>query len=459
MKNNSIAVVARGAFLAAFFAVSCQSSGTDAPPSGASPAPAVGQDSAGTAASDAAWCAAIADNPARAAGLFHRYEFMDSPMTPPPQGFVPFYIAHYGRHGSRYQISDKSFAVVKALEEGEKAGILTDTGKRILDALRPIVAEHDGMWGQLSLLGAEEHRLLAKRMYARFPEVFAAPGRVRCQSSTVQRCLSSMANFACTLKGEVPELDFSFATGDRYMRKILHPYLPSEERKEWLGRFDRRIVRDLVDPSRIVALCFGDGPKAAEVAGDPHGFAFDLFSAANSFESLVEELDGATIDWVFTQDELAALAKARSCIHYAHMGNCAEYGSCAALSAADLARDIAARADEAIADGTIRADLRFGHDSGIMPLVGYIGLVPAGGCLAAADSWKEIPTWRYLCMASNLQLVFYRREGSEPIVKVLYNERETPVSGLDPAAPGSYYRWSDLKARLEKSVVASAANP
>ena len=43
----------------------------------------------------------------KAGCLFHSYEFDDVNDTPPPAGFKPFYISHYGTHvcmGSNFQM-------------------------------------------------------------------------------------------------------------------------------------------------------------------------------------------------------------------------------------------------------------------------------------------------------------------------------------------------------------------
>ena len=45
----------------------------------------------------------IAENPDRAANNMHSYEFFPIQDTKAPKGFKPFYISHYGRHGSRYE--------------------------------------------------------------------------------------------------------------------------------------------------------------------------------------------------------------------------------------------------------------------------------------------------------------------------------------------------------------------
>ena len=39
--------------------------------------------------------------PQRAGFNTHSYEFLPIKDTPAPGGFKPFYISHYGRHGSR----------------------------------------------------------------------------------------------------------------------------------------------------------------------------------------------------------------------------------------------------------------------------------------------------------------------------------------------------------------------
>ena len=54
-------------------------------------------------------------------------------------------------------------------------------------------------------------------------------------------------------------------------------------------------------------------------------------------------------------------------------------------------------------------------------------------------------------MGSNLLMIFYRKRGAEPLVKIYYNEQETLVRGLEPAS-GPYYRWSELKSHLERRI-------
>ena len=43
----------------------------------------------------------IAAVPERAGGIYHSYEYRPAAAAPAPDGYTPFYISHYGRHGSR----------------------------------------------------------------------------------------------------------------------------------------------------------------------------------------------------------------------------------------------------------------------------------------------------------------------------------------------------------------------
>ena len=73
-----------------------------------------------------------------------------------------------------------------------------------------------------------------------------------------------------------------------------------------------------------------------------------------------------------------SLARYWNCDYYLKMGNSIEFGDCMVAAAMRLAKDIVERADEAIRGGNVCADLRFGHDSGLFPLVGLLGVEGAG---------------------------------------------------------------------------------
>ena len=79
-----------------------------------------------------------------------------------------------------------------------------------------------------------------------------------------------------------------------------------------------------------------------------------------------------------------------------------------------------------------------------------IVLLDANGCGRATASFEEslgiFPSY-YLPMGANLQLIFYKKTGKPVLVKALVNEREATLP-LEPVS-GPYYKWEDVKNRLQ----------
>ena len=62
----------------------------------------------------------------KARGEYRLYPTEFAEQTPVPKGYKPFYISHYGRHGSRYILRNHKFdSVLKVFAEGHDAGKLT----------------------------------------------------------------------------------------------------------------------------------------------------------------------------------------------------------------------------------------------------------------------------------------------------------------------------------------------
>ena len=87
---------------------------------------------------------------------------------------------------------------------------------------------------------------------------------------------------------------------------------------------------------------------------------------------------------------------------------------------------------------------RSGHDTGLLPLVGHIGI-------EGMDDWVSFDrvnsVWNSsvsICMGSNIQMIFYRNRTDDVLVKLMYNEKETTIPALQTFS-GPYYKWSDLK--------------
>ena len=63
-------------------------------------------------------------------------------------------------------------------------------------------------------------------------------------------------------------------------------------------------------------------------------------------------------------------------------------------------------------------------------------------------SEEEYVDFENICVACNIQLIFLRNRKGNVLVKVLKNEQECSVSGLEPYS-GPSYEWAALKAYMQ----------
>ena len=138
---------------------------------------------------------------------YDRY-FTPLALTPAPKGYVPFYMSHYGRHGSRWLISKDSYtSVIDPMRKARQYGKLTAKGEEVLGQLEtfyklpvPNYPALDGQYegaqlrlGDLSSVGERQHHGIGKRMAQNFPEIFKAKDvAIDARSTVVPRCILSM---------------------------------------------------------------------------------------------------------------------------------------------------------------------------------------------------------------------------------------------------------------------------
>ena len=123
-----------------------------------------------------------------------------------------------------------------------------------------------------------------------------------------------------------------------------------------------------------------------------------------------------------------------------------------AQGTAVLLKDFLEKADKAIASGNTAATLRFGHDSILMPLMALVGIDEFDDRHSEQD--PIVAKWdlgTFVCMASNVQMVFYKNRAGQILVKILYNEKETTIPAISPFRD-CYYEWDVLRAYLDRKI-------
>ena len=390
----------------------------------------------------------------RTAALYYCYEnHPRAAATPAPEGYEPFYISHYGRHGSRWHASESVYENPRAkLRKAAEAGKLTPLGEDALRRIEVVADDARHRYGDLSPRGVREHRGIAERMYCSFPEIFStADGRlcrIRARSTLVPRCMLSMAAANERLKELNPAIDITREASKRYLDYMFRMTEANKIKKEIKQRIAELRERE-IDPSRFVRALVTD-PSLVGNRKEQLRFMNDLYCVASVMQD-VDYLDCSFYD-LFTPDELYAFYAVRNYQMYLEEGPSAEFGHRALSDAVPLLRNFVAEADEAIATGALSASLRYGHDVNVIPLVGLMGIE---GCDTRDSDYRKVDQawscWRVTPMATNIQLVFFRRpDGGDVLVKFLFNERESRIRLESDLAP--YYRWDDVKRYFDERI-------
>lgn len=393
--------------------------------------------------------AELAAHPERSAGIYHSYDYAPADPAPVPAGYEPFYISHYGRHGSRYLSSESAYEEpLDLLRRAAAADALTPRGRRLLGEVEAIAADAAGRYGDLSPRGVAEHRAIAERMYAAYPQVFSTDGReclVESRSTLVPRCILSMAAFDERLK----EIDPAIRTTREASRRYLG-YLANGVALDSLYRPASAVADSLLrirlEPARLLGEIFSDPQFVRREVRDPHRTAERLFQLAG----IMQDIDylGISLYDLFTDEELYALWEVENVRRYLTMGPSERFGDPVVAAAKPLLHNIVETADEVIrGERTLCASLRFGHDVYITPLLALMGVEGASARVRPVDDVAAVWNVQQVSpMAANLQLIFFRNPSTGDVrVRVLHNERDARL----PVAGGPYYPWETLRAYFE----------
>lgn len=414
-------------------------------------------------------------------------EPVNAKYTKVPAGYKPFYISHYGRHGSRYHHSGEEYTYLfETLSKADSAQKLTELGKQALAYAKVLADDAAPRKGDLTQVGARQHEGIANRMYKNFREVFKdwkvgnkkVTPQVKAYASTSGRCIVSMAAFNGELRSLNPKIKPELISGKSYMKFI--------SAFDW-GKLDYSKVKTYTDESDKLWKNVNPQPFLKKLFNDSNyvvknieadKFYNRFFEIATSLQGMDKQLlddiaanakiPADSIVNIFTTEEKITRWKAQNAWWYSLAGTSPLIASSEGLkSAAPTLQNILDEADAAIAIDTARAlttsanakpltpvaaTLRFGHDATLLPLAALMQLPIANAKVSDLsklhEEWND---FKIIPMAANLQMVFYNAPGKPILVKILYNEIEQtlPIECKDankdkcPTAP--YYRWDDVR--------------
>lgn len=393
---------------------------------------------------------AIEQDPARLAGNFYVYDGNALPaLTPAPEGYEPFYISHFARHGARYCTSEYD-AMHEWLAKAAGAGVLTDEGKAFRKRYESFYKKVKLCKGNLTDIGKNQHRSIAARLFERFPEVFEGPTHVEAVSTESPRVIMSMWSCLSGLQAVDKDIDFSADASAKYASWLQpglssNPYLikggfssGKEADKAFETYFESTV------PWKEIAGRFFTSPDVLKdiLNITPDKFIEDLYSIVVDTRYCLDE-DRERFDGVFSPEELFLVWKGASAHNFYYAGRYEESKNLMVDYAAFMLGQIMDTADADIASGSTRLRLRFGHDSGIAPLLTLLDANGFGRFASSFEESLEIYPCYNIPMAASLQFVFFKNAGGEILFKLLVNEQEATLP-ID-AVQGPYYRWEDFK--------------
>lgn len=392
-------------------------------------------------------------NPELSAGNLCGYFPQDTIVTEAPKGYKPFYISHIARHGSRLVTNSERFQVIDTLAYYAGKGMLTQDGLTLLEELRLMHQISEGHYGDLTELGALEHRQICGRMVRHYPGVFSNPKRtlIKAYSTTSPRVIESMDSFLSELSGRVPGLKMEtlLANSGKEVSQEVTGYRPNTGQEEEVKRQDKhlrevghRVLKGRNDFSAFESRVFIEPENVSSSTVS--------YVARNTFRSfktgrLTAPANMPSMGKYFTPDELYALWGASSLGWHKYLtiqNYVSPYTTTRGYGILDC---IVKDADQAIkAESNTAATLRFSHDVHLLPLMCAI---PLEGTVLDCDETQLLERFQdfnFYCPACNVQMIFYRNRCGRILVKFLLNEKETLIHGLAPKT-GFCYDWKKVK--------------
>lgn len=394
---------------------------------------------------------AVRSNPAIAAGLETPYDCSSKKLSPAPKGYEPVYIGHYGRHGSRYAYTAKTYTVpMKVLRAAADSGNLTDRGLKLLGDLEAFWKDGQYKVGDLTRIGWDQHAWIAKEMVKSFPSAFKKGAYVDAASSASNRSMISMSAFCASIAREVPDIDvyehqstLDIQATRPNQGKNPFAYTGPETIFPYPESSSEYFYRKFPGYRTALGRIFKD-PDTGLGKVDPHTFFFYYYMLIGSMGN-VPVSDRLDVSGLLTDEEYAILWETDG---YERLREYLPYR----ITCSSVVDDIVAKADARIKEGSRGADLRFGHDHVMMALLMIMDVDGFGYLSPVADEYMHsFQTYRSP-KATNLQFVFYtpkRGKSGDVLVKLVFNGEEARLGNLKPVE-GPYYEWNSVRDYLKQ---------
>lgn len=369
-------------------------------------------------------------------------------LSKAPAGYKPFYISHYGRHGSRYAWNARTYSFLhEVFAKAKELDVLTPYGKEFAQKYENFYQIPYTNAGDLVPLGFDQHLAIGTFVGEQFPQVFKGRKKVDALSSTGQRCIVSMGAFTAGLMSSNPKLQMRMQSDHVGMTIIAPPSAPRALRRKFKGQNDipqmetvESFFERTCKPQELLDKLFTDSSFIKEMdEKEDESFTdqlFELYCGYHNYETK------PLFDDLLTQDQLLKYWEAANYYSF-YTDITARYG------VIPLLEDIIGKAEDAFQDPNRAAHLRFGHDYILEGLITLLNVNKMGTIPATPEEAKYWFQNYNIPMAGTILFVFCKNKKGDVIFKVVLNENDATLPELTPVQ-GNYYRWSDFRAWTEK---------
>lgn len=374
-------------------------------------------------------------------------------QSSPPSDMKPFYISHVGRSGSHYldNASNDDYPY-NTLRRAASLDKLTSMGKEILGRLEKIRNDAQGRQGELTLLGHEQQKRIVRRMFERFPEVFADDAHVDAHSTLSARSILSLEDALQQLLVLNPKLQVTHDTSRLdlyYLSPDAAVYRQYAKEPSVMVPYLKFCQRHDVS-QKLMKLLFNDADYVKTTV-DASRFNANLFELASHLQN-TELCKQVTLYDLYSDYDLRENWLCDNALSYITYAASPLNGGRQPFVQGELLRQIIYEADSCVSAGKPCATLRFGNETAVLSLACLLDLNDCGQQIADISlldhrGWRD---YKINPMAANIQFVFYRQlsDDGEIYFKVLLNEDEATLPLRSSREP--YYRWNDFRERYLK---------
>jgi hypothetical protein len=335
------------------------------------------------------------------------------------------------------------------LARADSLGKLSDLGREVMLRLDIIRKDAENRWGELTPLGVQQQKDIARRMMERFPEVFEGHTDIDARSTGVGRCILSMEYALMEMLQHNPDLNVHHNATHRDMDylnlqdKKLMALKFNKPAKEWYDRY----VSQTAHHTHLMRELFADTLYA-----NKHVNMVDLSVQLFLIAAIMQNTElgqHITLYDLFDYDESYRIWKIGNARWYIGWGAADVNGAVQPYAQRNLLRRLIEDADKVLSQPNTKVELRFGHETVLLPL---ICLLDINGYGFTTNDLEQLEpngwiNYRIFPMSCNLQLVFYRcspkDRADDVLFKVLLNENEATLPLPTNQAP--YYRWGDFR--------------